>query len=98
MLTIPYTVPLLAIPYTATSALKDHESYNKLPQTPREREVFSLKGPELRSRRMHIYKFMLEHMPDDQRFQMSHKLCQDILGENSLLGHMMWHLVNWMRS
>ena len=31
---------------------------------------------------MTIYKFMLEHMPDDQRFQMSHKLCQDILGEN----------------
>ena len=30
---------------------------------------------------MLIYKFMLEHMPDDQRFQMSHKLCQDILGE-----------------
>ncbi|XP_043235483.1 condensin-2 complex subunit D3-like [Amphibalanus amphitrite] len=59
---------------------EDHESYNKLAQTAREREVFSLKGPEQRPRRMLVYKFMLEHMPDDQRFQMSHKLCQDILG------------------
>ena len=33
---------------------------------------------------MLVYKFMLEHMPDDQRFQMSHKLCQDILGEGGM--------------
>ncbi|XP_037089796.1 condensin-2 complex subunit D3-like [Pollicipes pollicipes] len=60
---------------------EEHESYNKLPQTERERQLFSLRGPEQCGSRLLIYKFMLEHMPDDQRFQTSHKLCQDILGD-----------------
>ena len=28
---------------------------------------------------MNLYKFMLEHMSDEYRFQTTHKLCQDIL-------------------
>ena len=28
---------------------------------------------------MKLYKFMLEHMSDEYRFQTTHKLCQDIL-------------------
>ena len=56
-----------------------HQSYNKFVVSNRERLLFSLKGRENKNERMKLYKFMLEHMNDEQRFQTTYKLCQDIL-------------------
>lgn len=42
--------------------------------------MFSLSGHEHSQERHAIYHFMLEHMPDDQRFMTTQRLCQDVLG------------------
>ena len=60
---------------------EEHESYNKFKQSKEEIELFSMEGPENSKDRMMLYKFMLDHMPDDQRFETTHRLCQDILGK-----------------
>ncbi|XP_077865348.1 condensin-2 complex subunit D3-L-like [Saccoglossus kowalevskii] len=57
-----------------------HNMFNKFPQTEREKKLFSLKGKDKSDKRMKIYKFLLVHMTDDQRFQMMSKLCQEVLG------------------
>ncbi|KAF2366658.1 Condensin complex subunit 1 C-terminal [Trinorchestia longiramus] len=59
---------------------EEHESYNKFSQNQQEKELFSLAGPEHMAARMSIYKFMLEHMPDDLRFFITQRLCHDVLG------------------
>ncbi|XP_003795966.1 condensin-2 complex subunit D3 [Otolemur garnettii] len=56
-----------------------HEKYNKFPQSEREKQLFSLKGKSNRERRMRIYKFLLEHFTDEQRFNMTSKICLSIL-------------------
>ncbi len=56
-----------------------HQTYNKFVVSDREKELFSLKGPEHRAERAKLYKFMLEHMTDEDRFQTTYRLCQDIL-------------------
>ncbi|XP_053451769.1 condensin-2 complex subunit D3 isoform X2 [Nycticebus coucang] len=56
-----------------------HEKYNKFPQSEREKQLFSLKGKANRERRMRIYKFLLEHFTDEQRFDMTSKICLSIL-------------------
>merc|ERR1712223_151261 len=58
---------------------KDHQSYNKFVVSDHERELFSLVGAKNKSARMKLYRFMLENMSDDQRFQTTFKLCKDIL-------------------
>ena len=58
---------------------KDHQSYNKFIVSDHERQLFSLVGSKNKSARMKLYKFMLEHMTDEQRFQTTFKLCKDIL-------------------
>ncbi|XP_012865287.1 PREDICTED: condensin-2 complex subunit D3 [Dipodomys ordii] len=56
-----------------------HEKYNKFPQSEREKRLFSLKGKTNKGRRMRIYKFLLEHFTDEQRFNITSKICLSIL-------------------
>ncbi|KAM6173588.1 condensin-2 complex subunit D3 [Erethizon dorsatum] len=56
-----------------------HEKYNKFPQSEREKQLFSLKGKTNKESRMKIYKFLLEHFTDEQRFNMTSKICLSIL-------------------
>ncbi|KAM8860215.1 condensin-2 complex subunit D3 isoform 1-T3 [Spinachia spinachia] len=56
-----------------------HKSYNRFPQSEREKARFSLKGPQHRGKRFRIYRFMLEHFTDTQRFNITVKINQTIL-------------------
>ncbi|KAM4828187.1 condensin-2 complex subunit D3 isoform 2-T2 [Thomomys bottae] len=56
-----------------------HEKYNRFPQSEREKQLFSLKGKTNKGRRMKIYKFLLEHFTDEQRFNITSKICLSIL-------------------
>ncbi|XP_044936262.1 condensin-2 complex subunit D3 isoform X2 [Mustela putorius furo] len=56
-----------------------HEKYNKFPQSEREKRLFSLKGKTNKQKRMKIYKFLLEHFTDEQRFNITSKICLSIL-------------------
>ncbi|XP_068094896.1 condensin-2 complex subunit D3 isoform X2 [Hyperolius riggenbachi] len=56
-----------------------HERYNQFPQTEREKKSFSLKGAENKQKRMKIYKFLLEHFTDEQRFNLITKISQNVL-------------------
>ncbi|XP_008288507.1 condensin-2 complex subunit D3 [Stegastes partitus] len=56
-----------------------HSSYNKFPQTEREKVQFSLKGAQHRKKRFQIYHFLLEHFTDAQRFNITNKISQTIL-------------------
>ena len=47
---------------------------------PREKRLFSLKGKTNKEKRMKIYKFLLEHFTDEQRFNITSKICLSILG------------------
>ena len=51
-----------------------HTVYNRFKQTEREKQLFSLKGSDCRSQRMAIYSFLLSHMTDTHRFQLTAKL------------------------
>ncbi|XP_072886251.1 condensin-2 complex subunit D3 isoform X2 [Hemitrygon akajei] len=61
------------------NAYEKHEKYNKFSQTERERKLFSLKGNKNKEKRMTIYKFLLQHFTDEQRFNVTNKLAHDIL-------------------
>ena len=54
--------------------------YNKFAQSDKDRKLFSLEGDKQTKKRLQLYKFMLDHMTDDQKFQMQGKICQEILG------------------
>ncbi|XP_016072876.1 PREDICTED: condensin-2 complex subunit D3 isoform X2 [Miniopterus natalensis] len=56
-----------------------HEKYNKFSQSEREKRLFSLKGKTNKEKRMKIYKFLLEHFTDEQRFNITSKICLSIL-------------------
>uniref|UniRef100_A0A8C5SPB8 Condensin-2 complex subunit D3 n=1 Tax=Laticauda laticaudata TaxID=8630 RepID=A0A8C5SPB8_LATLA len=56
-----------------------HEKYNKFLQSEREKSLFSLKGKANKGPRMQIYKFLLEHFTDEQRFNITSKISQNIL-------------------
>uniref|UniRef100_A0A3Q2YUT4 Non-SMC condensin II complex, subunit D3 n=1 Tax=Hippocampus comes TaxID=109280 RepID=A0A3Q2YUT4_HIPCM len=56
-----------------------HNSYNKFPQTEREKVRFSLKGPQHREKRFRIYRFLLQHFTDAQRFNITNKINQSVL-------------------
>lgn len=47
----------------------------------RERAHFSLKGEQYREKRFRIYCFLLEHFTDAQRFNITNKINQTILGK-----------------
>ena len=50
--------------------------YNRFKQGDREKRLFSLKGTKNSNKRMVIYTFLLSHMADEHRFQLTAKLCQ----------------------
>ncbi|GLD65173.1 condensin-2 complex subunit D3, partial [Lates japonicus] len=56
-----------------------HKSYNKFPQSESEKVRFSLKGAQHREKRFRIYRFLLEHFTDAQRFNISNKISQTVL-------------------
>lgn len=43
---------------------------------------FKLSGADNKTRRLFLYKFMLERFNDQQRFQTSARIVQDVLGKN----------------
>lgn len=47
-----------------------------------EKVRFSLKGAQHREKRFRIYRFLLEHFTDAQRFNISNKISQTVLGEH----------------
>ncbi|KAK7500453.1 hypothetical protein BaRGS_00008360, partial [Batillaria attramentaria] len=57
-----------------------HTVFNKYEQTEREKEMFSLKGKDNRGNRLKLYRFMLEHMEDEHRFNLTAKISQEVLG------------------
>ncbi|XP_074660427.1 condensin-2 complex subunit D3-L-like [Tubulanus polymorphus] len=62
------------------NSYEDHMSYNKFPQIDRDKELFSLKGPENSKKRHAIYRFLLENLQDHHRFQLTAKITSEILG------------------
>ncbi|XP_030077819.1 condensin-2 complex subunit D3 isoform X2 [Microcaecilia unicolor] len=61
------------------NSYEKHEKYNKFPQSEREENLFSLKGKTNKEKRMKIYKFLLEHFTDEQRFSITTKISQNVL-------------------
>ncbi|XP_074159851.1 condensin-2 complex subunit D3 isoform X2 [Sminthopsis crassicaudata] len=61
------------------NSYEKHEKYNKFPQSEREKQLFSLKGKNNKEKRMWIYKFLLEHFTDEQRFNITSKISLNIL-------------------
>ncbi|XP_073981492.1 chromosome associated protein D3 isoform X2 [Rhodnius prolixus] len=59
------------------------KQYSRVEQGPQEREAFCISGRHNREIRRRLYRFMLEHMQDDHRFKITHKLSTDILCEVS---------------
>ncbi|KAL0994528.1 hypothetical protein UPYG_G00123530 [Umbra pygmaea] len=62
------------------NSYEKHKTYNKFTQTTSEKAKFSLKGEQNRERRFRIYRFLLEHFTDAQRFNITIKISQNILG------------------
>lgn len=52
----------------------------------REIRLFSLKGKANKEKRMKIYKFLLDHFTDEQRFNITSKICLSILGRPGVFG------------
>ncbi|XP_073698531.1 condensin-2 complex subunit D3 [Garra rufa] len=61
------------------NSYEKHKKYNKFPQTESEKIKFSLKGPQNQGKRFRIYRFLLKNFTDEQRFNITTKICQDIL-------------------
>ncbi|XP_053547485.1 condensin-2 complex subunit D3 [Bombina bombina] len=61
------------------NSYEKHEKYNKFAQTERERVLFALKGKENKEKRMKIYRFLLDHFTDEQRFNLTTKISQNVL-------------------
>ncbi len=54
-------------------ALQGHDIYNKSIQNECESRLFSMVGKESQDDRLTLYKFMLEHMDDAQRYKTAFK-------------------------
>ncbi|NXW65975.1 CNDD3 protein, partial [Eurystomus gularis] len=61
------------------NSYEKHEKYNRFPQSVRAKNLFSLKGKDNKEKRMHIYKFLLDHFTDEQRFSITTKISHSIL-------------------
>ena len=59
---------------------KEHGSFNKFIVSDKEKILFDLSGERKTEKRRTLFKFMLENMNDEQRFQTTYRLCQDVLG------------------
>ncbi|XP_065552963.1 condensin-2 complex subunit D3 isoform X2 [Lathamus discolor] len=61
------------------NSYEKHEKYNRFLQSARARSLFSLKGKENKEKRMLIYRFLLDHFTDEQRFSITTKISHSIL-------------------
>ncbi|XP_076214627.1 condensin-2 complex subunit D3 [Aptenodytes patagonicus] len=61
------------------NSYEKHEKYNRFPQSVRAKNLFSLKGKDNKEKRMRIYKFLLDHFTDEQRFSITTKISHSIL-------------------
>ncbi|KAF7686726.1 condensin-2 complex subunit D3 [Silurus meridionalis] len=61
------------------NAYEKHKKYNRFTQTEREKSRFSLKGQMNQSKRFRIYRFLLKHFTDEQRFNITTRISQDVL-------------------
>ncbi|XP_021062241.1 condensin-2 complex subunit D3 [Mus pahari] len=61
------------------NSYEKHAQYNKFSQSERGKPLFLLKGKTNKEKRMRIYKFLLEHFTDEQRFNVTSKICLNIL-------------------
>ncbi|XP_028619764.1 condensin-2 complex subunit D3 [Grammomys surdaster] len=61
------------------NSYEKHGQYNKFAQSERGKLLFLLKGKTNKEKRMRIYKFLLEHFTDEQRFNVTSKICLNIL-------------------
>uniref|UniRef100_A0A8C2GSV3 Condensin-2 complex subunit D3 n=1 Tax=Cyprinus carpio TaxID=7962 RepID=A0A8C2GSV3_CYPCA len=61
------------------NSYEKHKKYNKFLQTESEKSRFSLKGRQNQGKRFRIYRFLLKNFTDEQRFNITTKICQDIL-------------------
>ncbi|NXL62192.1 CNDD3 protein, partial [Chordeiles acutipennis] len=61
------------------NSYEKHEKYNRFPQSVRAKNLFSLKGKDNKEKRMRIYKFLLDHFTDEQRFNITTKISHSIL-------------------
>lgn len=62
------------------NSYREHPVYNQFPQSEKERAIFSLAGVDHRKKRMSIYRVFLSNMTEEQKFQITAKLCQEVLG------------------
>ncbi|NXY90767.1 CNDD3 protein, partial [Alcedo cyanopectus] len=61
------------------NSYEKHKKYNRFPQSVRAKNLFSLKGKDNKGKRMHIYKFLLDHFTDEQRFSITTRISHSIL-------------------
>uniref|UniRef100_A0A673LIA9 Condensin-2 complex subunit D3 n=1 Tax=Sinocyclocheilus rhinocerous TaxID=307959 RepID=A0A673LIA9_9TELE len=61
------------------NSYEKHKKYNQFLQTESEKSKFSLKGRQNQGKRFRIYRFLLKNFTDEQRFNITTKICQDIL-------------------
>ncbi|NXN39636.1 CNDD3 protein, partial [Rhinoptilus africanus] len=61
------------------NSYEKHEKYNRFPQSVRAKNLFSLKGRDNKEKRMRIYRFLLDHFTDEQRFSITTKISHSIL-------------------
>eukprot|EP00048_Salpingoeca_helianthica_P008436 m.122486 g.122486 ORF g.122486 m.122486 type:complete len:1493 (-) comp14600_c0_seq4:450-4928(-) len=56
-----------------------HKTYNRFSQSERELALFNMQGITQRRARMHVYGLMLQRCSDQDKLQLTHALCQDVL-------------------
>jgi condensin-2 complex subunit D3 len=56
-----------------------HEGYNQFSQSSADRELFCLPGKDNQPKRLAMYAGMLENLPDEQKLNITARLCHDIL-------------------
>ncbi|NXN20902.1 CNDD3 protein, partial [Nycticryphes semicollaris] len=61
------------------NSYEKHEKYNRFPQSVRAKSLFSLKGKDNKEKRMRIYRFLLDHFTDEQRFSITTRISHSIL-------------------
>ncbi|XP_060772642.1 condensin-2 complex subunit D3 isoform X2 [Neoarius graeffei] len=61
------------------NAYEKHKKYNRFPQTESEKSRFSFKGQMNQGKRFRIYRFLLKHFTDEQRFNITTRISQDVL-------------------
>ncbi|XP_017580409.1 condensin-2 complex subunit D3 [Pygocentrus nattereri] len=61
------------------NSYEKHKKYNKFPETESQKNKLSLKGQMNQGKRFRIYRFLLKNFTDEQRFNITTRISQDIL-------------------